>query len=564
MIFFFFFVFFRSQQTAPETQNYHHTNKMVPNPPRILVVGAGSRGRAYARAIQSSTDGIVTAVAEPNKYKRRQFGQSFIWGSHALPSEGVQFNDWRDFIAYETGRRARILAGETDVPPGVDAAFVCVLDEMHREVILALAMLGGLHIMCEKPLATNLRDCIDIYEALRTNTNAKGEQMVFSIGHVLRYSPHNMLLRKLLLEDRVIGDVLSVVHTEPVGWWHFTHSYVRGNWRRESTSAPSLLTKSCHDIDVLLWLLCSPASHIAQHGETPHLPSTISSTGSLQYFKRSRKPAAAGTATNCLSCPIESSCKYSAKRIYVTQDEFGLDSYNTDWPVNVVIPDIESYSDMNVARETLLRELAKDYGTNTPALQIEQSNWFGRCVYESDNDVCDEQIVTITWDDDPVPSLPSFPHELGQENVLVSSPSPGRGSKTATFHMVAQTNKICQRYTNLYGVDGEIFADSSTITIHDFRTGETITHCPRNEDRGHGGGDLGLTRQFVRAVDKVKNHGWTTNRAQTELVGCTLEEVMRSHAMVFCAEEARKNKKVVDWGEWWAKLVEGKLKRDTS
>jgi hypothetical protein len=39
-----------------------------------------------------------------------------------------------------------------------------------------------------------------------------------------------MLLRKLVLQDRVVGDILSVVHTEPVGWWHFTHSYVRGNW----------------------------------------------------------------------------------------------------------------------------------------------------------------------------------------------------------------------------------------------------------------------------------------------------------------------------------------------
>lgn len=538
---------------------------MAPSPPRILIIGAGSRGRAYARAIQSSTDGIVTAVAEPNEYKRRHFGQVFIWGSHGLPSEGTQFDDWHAFVAYEKNRRARILAGEKDVPLGVDAAFVCVLDEIHREVVLGLTKLGGLHIMCEKPLATTLRDCIDMYEALHTNTNARGEQMVFSIGHVLRYSPHNMLLRKLLLQDRVIGDVLSVVHTEPVGWWHFTHSYVRGNWRRESTSAPSLLTKSCHDIDVLLWLLCSPTSYLpAQHDLTPHLPSTVSSSGSLQYFKRNRKPAAAGTATNCLSCPIEPSCKYSARRIYLTQDEFGLDANNTDWPVNVVVPDIESYADKKVAKETLLHELAKDYDPGTPALEIGQRNWFGRCVYESDNDVCDEQIVTITWDDDPVSSPPNVPHEAGSRDVLLPDHTRGRGSKTATFHMVAQTNKICQRYTNLYGVDGEIFADSSTITIHDFRTGETTTHHPRNEDRGHGGGDLGLTRQFVLAVDKVKNHGWSTDRAQTELVGCTLEEVMRSHAMVFCAEEARKNKKVIDWAKWWAEHVEGKLKRDTS
>jgi hypothetical protein len=79
-----------------------------------------------------------------------------------------------------------------------------------------------------------------MYTALESNKIAGGQQAIFSIGHVLRYSPHNMLLRKLVLQDRVIGDILSVVHTEPVGWWHFAHSYVRGNWyvwRERLTSA---------------------------------------------------------------------------------------------------------------------------------------------------------------------------------------------------------------------------------------------------------------------------------------------------------------------------------------
>jgi hypothetical protein len=93
---------------------------------------------------------------------------------------------------------------------------------------------------------------------------------VFAVGFVLRYSYFFMLLRKLVREERVVGDVVSVDHTEPVGWWHFRHSYVRdvgmfvlflqksiiasplssvwvkeliikpprANWRKESTSAP--------------------------------------------------------------------------------------------------------------------------------------------------------------------------------------------------------------------------------------------------------------------------------------------------------------------------------------
>lgn len=195
-----------------------------PSPPRLLIIGAGSRGRTYAQAVRTSTNGVVVAIAEPDDYKRNHFGQTEIWGAGVTPPEGASFSDWREFITYETDRRARVEAGEKDVPSGVDAVFVCVLDEMHKEVVVALSQLGGLHIMCEKPLATTLQDCIEMFGALQSNKVSGGQQAVFSIGHVLRYSPHNMLLRKLLLQDRVIGDVLSVVHTEPVGWWHFAHS----------------------------------------------------------------------------------------------------------------------------------------------------------------------------------------------------------------------------------------------------------------------------------------------------------------------------------------------------
>ncbi|KAJ9157750.1 1,5-anhydro-D-fructose reductase [Pleurostoma richardsiae] len=530
---------------------------MSASPPRMLIIGAGSRGQTYARATVTSTNGVVAAVAEPHPYKREQLGRSYIWGTAAPPPEGAQFASWTDFIAYETRRRERVAAGEPNVPPGVDAAYVCVQDEMHREVVVALARLGGLHIMSEKPLATRLEDCVEMYRALRANRNERGEQMVFSIGHVLRYSPHNITLRKLLLEDRVVGDILSVVHTEPIGWWHFTHSYVRGNWRREDTSAPSLLTKSCHDIDVLLWLLCSPVSYkTGGESAVPHLPSTVSSTGSLQFFKKSRKPVGAGAATNCLSCPVEDKCKYSAKRVYVGDKLRGLATGNTSWPIDIVVPDIEDYKAGPARQETLLAKLAEDYDkAKTPNEEVRRKNWFGRCVFESDNDVADEQVVTLTWDEDPLPEQ----QRQHDANNPVADALGGRGAKQATFHMVAHTTKQCDRFTHVYGVDGEVYADSFTITVEDFRTGAVTTHRPKIESLGHGGGDNGLARQFVLAVDKVKNHGWETVRAQRELVGCTLEEVIRSHGVVFAAEEARREGRRVDWREWWEREVEGKL-----
>lgn len=327
---------------------------------------------------------------------------------------------------------------------------------------------------------------------------------------------------------------------------------IRGNWRKESTTAPSLLTKSCHDIDLLLWILCSPC----HNSNIIHLPSYISSTGALKHFKRLHKPRAAGNATNCLSCPIEISCKYSAKKIYLGAELQGLASGNRSWPVNVVVPDIEECISRNgsVAGEAaLIDKLSQDYLESTPSEEIENQNWFGRCVFECDNDVCDDQVVTMAWDD----SLLPYTNDQGQPTFAIS------GAKTAIFHMIAHTKKICQRYTNIYGSDGEIYADSKTITVEDFKTGKKRTYNPQLSGGGHGGGDDGLARQFVLAIDQVKNHGVSVSAAQEKYIGCNLEEIIRSHAIVFAAEEARRNMTVLNFPEWWNKNIVSKLDEAT-
>jgi predicted dehydrogenase len=201
------------------------SSQLVRNSPRLLVIGAGSRGKAYAEAVTSSTSASIVSVAEPIHGKRQSFGKKYIWSS-GVRQDDQEFESWEDFLKYETRRRERLRAGESDgILPGIDGVFVCTLDETHVEIITALAPFG-LHIMSEKPLATTLSDCLSIHRSLNPPDQEKPAS-IFSIGHVLRYSPHNILLRKLLVEDALIGDIVSIEHTEPVGWWHFAHSYVR-------------------------------------------------------------------------------------------------------------------------------------------------------------------------------------------------------------------------------------------------------------------------------------------------------------------------------------------------
>ena len=299
---------------------------------------------------------------------------------------------------------------------------------------------------------------------------------------------------------------------------------------------------------MLYWLL---AASPAGSPKPAHVPRDISSSGSLQHFKRSRKPAEAGDATNCMSCAFEPSCQFSARRVYTSPQ---LRSEDQDRWARIACPEMEecvAAGGPAAGSEALLARLAEDYdASRTPPAEVSRRNWFGRCVYEADNDVCDNQTVTLSWDDDPV----AQPGETGREALA------GRGSKTATLHMVAFTKKICQRFTHVYGADGEITADSSSITVEDFKTGGRrvfYPHAPKGG--GHGDADEGLARQFVLAVDKVKNHGWDVARAQKEYMGCSLEDVIMSHGMVFAAEDARRSRTVVDFPSWWEKNVVARM-----
>ncbi len=278
--------------------------------------------------------------------------------------------------------------------------------------------------------------------------------------------------------------------------------------------------------------------------QIPHLPSHVTSTGSLIYFKRSRKPASAGNATNCLSCRAEPDCIYSAKKIY---EKSQLAKGNAAWPVAIIDPEIEDLFDHGKTEEAdkrLRARLAEDYDDSTPG--VDQRSWYGRCVYEASNDVCDDQFVTIEWEDNP----------LSQEQCNHQEPrNAGRGAKHATFHMVAWTEKQCERRGRIYGTKGEIEYDSKMIRVYDFATKQAHIHHPPEPGGGHGGGDAGLAMAFFRAVHAVKTGQMAAAEAQRVHIGCTLHDIIRSHAMVFAAEEARREKKVVNWAEWWEKNI---------
>ena len=206
-----------------------------------------------------------------------------------------------------------------------------------------------------------------------------------------------------------------------------------------------------------------------------------------------------------------------------------------------------STKDREAVEKHLISSLSEDYDFSSDSREyIAGRPWYGRCVYESDNNVVDDQTVVISWGEDGNGTTTSSP---------ASSPF-GRGPKSALLHMIAPTLAQCERRGRIYGTLGEISYDSSTITVHTFDTNKTETFRP-NQDievgEGHGGGDVGLAGNFVRAVAAVEGEIMSVEEAQMRFIGADLKEMVMSHGVVMAAEESRRTGGVMRWGEWWEK-----------
>ncbi len=357
------------------------------------------------------------------------------------------FTDWR-----EAAKRDKF----------ADAVIIATQDAMHTEPAIAFAE-KGYHILLEKPMAPTEEECVRIAEA------AKKNGVILAVCHVMRYTRYTQALKKVV-DSGIIGDIVNLQHLEPVGYWHQAHSFVRGNWRNETESSFMLLAKSCHDLDWIRHIMGVSCQSLA-------------SFGSLKHFKKEEQPE--GASDRCLDCQIEPESPYSAKKIYLGRVAQG----QTGWPTNVLTP--------NVTKESVLQAL--------------RTGSYGRCVYDCDNDVVDNQIVNMQFE----------------------------GGRTASFTMTA-FNQAGHRKTHIFGTKGELYGDGTKIQHFDFLTDKTKEIDTSATDAsllgGHGGGDYGIMNSFVDAV--------AHNDPSRVLSGA--DESLETHRMVFAAEKARREHRVVD------------------
>jgi predicted dehydrogenase len=304
-------------------------------PITAVIVGAGHRSVIYSSyALKHPEELKIVGVVDPNDIRRNNIATTYN-----IPEEYC-FNSVEELVK---------------LPAIADAAINGTMDKYHVPTTLPL-LEAGYHVLLEKPIGISKEEVTGLLEAARS-ANRK-----VMICHVLRYAPFYVSIRKKIAEGE-IGDILSIRTAENVSYHHMACAFIRGKWgNRDKCMSPMLMSKCCHDLDLLTWM----KSGIA--------PAKVSSFGGLMYFNEKNAPE--GSGSRCIvDCSIEKDCIYSAYKNYI---EMGLWRYYA-WEG--------------------IEHLGKEPTEEQKLESLRTDNPYGKCVWRSDNNVVDHQAVAVEYED---------------------------------------------------------------------------------------------------------------------------------------------------------------------
>ncbi|OGV51724.1 MAG: hypothetical protein A2017_10300 [Lentisphaerae bacterium GWF2_44_16] len=409
---------------------------------KLALIGAGNRGQGIfgQYALDMPHRVKFTAVVEPDKDKRE-----FFAAAHKISPECC----FKDIGAFFTNGCKEL-----------DGVVIATLEDQRLEPALK-SMEKGLHILMEKPMCTNKEDLIRLYDASKDYSN------IFIVCHQMRLTPIFRTMKNII-DSKRLGEIVCIQHSENLSYSHMAHSFVRGFFN-SSRLTPMLLAKSCHDMDILRYLIGANAKKVA-------------SFGSLKYFRKENAPE--GAPEFCLDgCQHYHSCPYHVLKLYF--DETTDPAYLRQMGI---------VKDKNQLRELL------------------RKNRFGKCVFQTDNDVVDNQTVQIEFEND----------------VHVSFTMCGHNGTERRMTKISMTN-------------GEIEYDGTRGTLKTWSFEPFLEDTIKvNVNGTHGGGDRAIMDNFIDAIET----------GDKSILLTPIQKSLEGHLLVFAAEDARAKSEVVDIREF--------------
>jgi predicted dehydrogenase len=327
------------------------TNRFV----KMALFRAGNRGKGVfgQYALDMPHRARFVSVVEPDEEKRNAFATA-----HDIP-ESMRFSRPIEFFS----NREKI----------ADAVVIATLETERLNIVLD-AIERGYHILVEKPLGCTPGEVIQMVEAAR---NFDG---IFVVCHQLRHVSGYSTVKSLIDSGR-FGDIITLQHSESLSYHHMAHSFVRGMFNNDYMT-PMILAKSCHDMDIMLYLI-------------NNRPINVSSFGSLSYFKEENAPKDA--PSHCLDdCPAYKECPYHVSKIYFNDD--------TD--------------------PAYLRQIGEEKDKRK-LYEILRKSPYGRCVFRCDNNVVDHQVVQIEFEEGVTASFQMAGHNYFERRITKISMTNG-------------------------------------------------------------------------------------------------------------------------------------------
>jgi myo-inositol 2-dehydrogenase/D-chiro-inositol 1-dehydrogenase len=204
-------------------------------PLRIGVIGAGVMGADHARLIAGAVSGASLAMLADVDLGRASAVADSVGGARVTSDAHALIED-----------------------PEVDGVIIASHDSTHAEYVIA-AIRAGKPVLCEKPLAPTLEECMVIVNEERRATARTGIPLV-SVGFMRRFDPAYLELRAATRAS--IGRPLLV---------HCRSRSVSS--ATGSTSEGSISGSAIHEFDIVPWLLDSRITEVSWHAPLSALDS---------------------------------------------------------------------------------------------------------------------------------------------------------------------------------------------------------------------------------------------------------------------------------------------------
>ncbi|MCL5408501.1 MAG: Gfo/Idh/MocA family oxidoreductase [Candidatus Omnitrophica bacterium] len=238
---------------------------------RLGFIGTGMMGKSHIRVIKERFNTIaeVSAICDTNSRELKQ--------ANEMAPEAKPFSKWQDILN-----------------ESLDGVIISTPIFTHAEISIS-ALQAGIHVLCEKAIATTKEDCFKMV------TEAEKSTKILMIGHENRYSPYYAKFKEIL-SSGIIGTPYLVWFKEARGRFH----HKIDNWIQDKTrSGGALVDKTCHHFDLMNWYLGRKPSAVAAFGGTDVIkvlktPNEIEDNAVVivDYEKKAR-----GTLSLCMFAP---------------------------------------------------------------------------------------------------------------------------------------------------------------------------------------------------------------------------------------------------------------------